>query len=366
MKAIYTAISLLLALQINGQNYSLIKKEDVNSKYEHSFLEIKKMLEGTTILSFKKAVYLTENAYLNDSISFDEYQKAIQFLAGRCKAIENQANLFYSERDKEQIQKNFAVFKLMSDTVRYYTDSVNYSETYPFMYDFDDFWGDFDWSQMFVTKLLRTGKGNCQSLPFLYKILTEEIGGKAYLSMAPNHIYIKQYARKGGWYNTELTSNQFPIDAWIMASGYIHLSAIQNGVYMDTLSTKQSVAVCLTDLAKGYERKVKNDSEFIFKCLDLALEYYPNYPNALILKAETMKKEFEQMMEKKRVQYASQMFEVPEAKKLYDEMEKLYFEIHKIGYRMIPKEMYMSWIVDLKRHKEKYENKEITNFKSDK
>jgi hypothetical protein len=28
--------------------------------------------------------------------------------------------------------------------------------------------------------------------------------------------------------------------------------------------------------------------------------------------------------------------------------------------------MYVSWIVDLKRHKEKYENKKITNFKSDK
>ena len=91
----------------------------------------------------------------------------------------------------------------------------------------------------------------------------------------------------------------------------------------------------------------------------------PNYPNAMILKAETMKKQFEQMMEKKRVQYASQMFGEVEAKALYDEMEKLYFNIHKIGYRMIPKEMYVSWIVDLKRHKEKYENKEISNFKSD-
>jgi hypothetical protein len=283
-------------------------------------------------------------------------------LASRAKIIENQTDLYYSERDKAQIQKNFAVFKLMSDTVRYYTDSLNYIETYPFTYDFDDFWGDYDWSQMFVTKLLRTGKGNCHSLPFLYKIIEEEIGGKAYLSMAPNHIYIKQQAKQGGWYNTELTSYQFPIDSWIMASGYIHLSAIQNGVYMDTLSTKQSLAVCLTDLAKGFERKFPIDFEFTFKCVELALQYYPNYPNAMILKAETMKKQFLQMISKDRGQHESNS----EARKIFDAMEKLYFQAHQIGYRMIPKEMYVSWIVDLKRHKEKYENKKITNFKSDK
>lgn len=362
MKTILVNLLILVTLPIAAQT---IGKEDIKTNYERAFLEIKGMVEGSVNASFKRAVFATENAYMNGAIDFAEFDEAIQFLAGRCKIIEKQIDLYYSERDKAQVQKNFAVFKIMSDTVRYYSDSVNFKETYPFTYDFDDFWGDFDWSQMFVTKLLRTGKGNCHSLPFLYKILAEEIGGKAYLSMAPNHIYIKQHAKQGGWYNTELTSNQFPIDAWIMASGYIHLSAIQNGVYMDTLSSKQSLAVCLTDLAKGFEKKYPTDFEFTFKCVDLALQYYPNYPNAMILKAETMKKQFEQMMEKKRVQYASQMFDNPEAKALYDEMEKLYFDIHKIGYRMIPKEMYVSWIVDLKRHKEKYENKEISNFKSD-
>jgi hypothetical protein len=366
MRTISITILLLIGISCFAQQYKSVNKESIRTNYEKAFLEIKAMLDGSITPSFKKAVFFTENAYMNDSIDFLKFDRAIQFLASRAIIIEKQTDLYYSERDKEQIQKNFAVFKLMSDTVRYYTDSLNYIETFPFTYDFDDFWGDFDWSQMFVTKLLRTGKGNCHSLPFLYKIIEEEIGGKAYLSMAPNHIYIKQQAKQGGWYNTELTSYQFPIDSWIMASGYIHLSAIQNGVYMDTLSTKQSLAVCLTDLAKGFERKFPIDFEFTFKCVELALQYYPNYPNAMILKAETMKKQFEQMMEKSRVQYASQMVDNPQARELYDKMEKLYFSIHQIGYRMIPKEMYVSWIVDLKRHRKKYENKEITNFKSNK
>jgi hypothetical protein len=362
-----TLLTVLLLTTFSGiaQPSNPANREETKANYEKAFLEIKGMLEGTSTPSFKKAVFLTESAYLNNSIDFEIVDQAIQFLASRARIVENQVTLHYSEIDKAQMQKNFAVFKLMSDTVRYYTDSLNYIETHPFTYDFDDMWGDFDWAQMFVTKLLMTGKGNCHSLPFLYKILAEEIGGKAYLSMAPNHIYIKQYARQGGWYNTELTSYQFPIDSWIMASGYIHLSAIQNGVYMDTLSTKQSLAVCLTDLAKGYERKFPADFEFTLKCADLALMYYPNYSNVLILKAETLKKKFEQMMKQKQVQYASQLFGDPEAKELYDQMEKLYFTIHQTGYRMIPKEMYMSWIADLKRHKGKYENKEINNFKAD-
>jgi hypothetical protein len=363
MRIICTAIFILLLSKCFGQR-PIITRDEVRNKYENAFLEIKGMLEEKTIPSFKKAVFLTEDAFLNDTLDFQEFNKAIQFLAKRCKIIESQSKLVYTERDKAQVQKNFAVFKFMSDTVRYFSDSVNYIETYPYSYDFNDFWGELNWQQMFVTKLLRTGKGNCHSLPFLYKILEEEIGGKAYLALAPNHIYIKQQVKQGGWYNTELTSNQFPIDSWIMASGYIHLSAIQNGVYMDTLSTKQSLAVCLIDLAKGYERKFMTETDFLLKCADLALVYYPNYTNALILKAETKKKKFELMMEKSNAKYASQMFNNSEAKSLFEEMEKLYLHIHEIGYRMMPKEMYMNWLVDLKQHKEKYENKEISNFKT--
>gem|GEM_PF-4659315 len=43
----------------------------------------------------------------------------------------------------------------------------------------------------------------------------------AYLAMAPNHTYIKLRSDKNGWYNTELTSASFPIDSWLMVSGYI-------------------------------------------------------------------------------------------------------------------------------------------------
>jgi hypothetical protein len=40
----------------------------------------------------------------------------------------------------------------------------------------------------------------------------------------------------------------------LMASGYIHLDAIQNGVFMKALTNKESLALCLFDLAQAYNR----------------------------------------------------------------------------------------------------------------
>lgn len=94
---------------------------------------------------------------------------------------------------------------------------------------------------MFVSTLMVTRKGNCHSLPLFYKLLTEELGEKSWLALAPNHAYIKLHNQADGWYNVELTSGQFPTDVWIKASGYIHTDAIRNGIYMDTLSLKATV-----------------------------------------------------------------------------------------------------------------------------
>ena len=80
---------------------------------------------------------------------------------------------------------------------------------------------------MFVSTLMVTCKGNCHSLPLFYKLLTEELGEKSWLALAPNHAYIKLHNQADGWYNVELTSGQFPTDVWIKASGYIHTDVFE-------------------------------------------------------------------------------------------------------------------------------------------
>jgi hypothetical protein len=63
----------------------------------------------------------------------------------------------------------------------------------PYAYDFEDFSGQKDFSKMFVTKLLRTKKGNCLSFPLLYEILCDELGAKSYLALAPNRANLEIY-----------------------------------------------------------------------------------------------------------------------------------------------------------------------------
>lgn len=253
------------------------------------------MLNGSVSHNFKKAIILTENAYLNNRLNRNEFQQRVDELISLVTNFRVSNNLIYDFKDKESVSTWAAIFKVLTDTTYREIGYIKIAN-YPFRYDFEDFFGEADWTKMFVSKLLDTGSGNCHSLPLLYKLIAEEMNSTAFLALAPNHIYIKHRSIKSGMYNTELTSGTFPIDAWIMASGYIHLTAIQNGVFMKALNNKESIALCLIDLAEGYKRKTNNsDPDFILKCCNKALEYFPNYVNGLILKAETIKLQYDRL-----------------------------------------------------------------------
>src|SRR5690606_22632601 len=109
-------------------------------------------------------------------------------------SIVNQTGDFLREKmdelgyDKESnLAKNFMLFQFFSDTLEIKSRDLKHL---PLEYDFEDYMGINDWSKMFVSKLLETGKGQCNSLPRLYLILAEEIGAEAFLSLSPNHSYI--------------------------------------------------------------------------------------------------------------------------------------------------------------------------------
>ncbi len=341
------------------------QKRLVQGYYDSAFHEIELMLLDSISPSFKRAVFVTENAYLENEISYEKFNREINTLRTLAELFNETNSLNYSFDDKEKIEKLGAIYHLMTDTINIIVNDQLYHHI-PFRYNFDDIWGEEDWSNMFVSGLLVTHQGNCHSLPFLYKILAEEMEVDAYLSIAPNHFYIKSRCERGGWYNTELTSATFPIDAWIMASGYISIQAVQNRLYMDTLSMKQSLAICLTDLAQGYSKRFGVDAklDFILKCTKLALEYYPNYVNAMLLRAETLKTKFDKYAELHELNTSNDEIKAT-ANQIYNEMESAYVEIHKLGYRTMPKEMYLKWLTELNMEKDKYLNKKIiNNFKT--
>jgi hypothetical protein len=175
--------------QENGADTS--KPAEVPTYYEKAFTSIKAMLEGKQPMSFKKAVLIAENAYFENTLDTLQIEMEIRWYAILCKLYQ-QANpiIGYNFKDHDEVSLRGAVFKVLTDTV---SAVIQQEKIYhlPFTYDFDDFFGDVSWAQTFVSKLLRTKKGNCHSLPYLYKILCEELGLSAHLALAPNHIYTK-------------------------------------------------------------------------------------------------------------------------------------------------------------------------------
>lgn len=330
-------------------SFAKAQTDSLTAIYQNAYAAINNMLLDKEPVNFKKAVFITENAYCNNQLSYDEFNDYIQFLVKISKAfLKSNPLQGYNFSDSTELKINGSVFKIMKDSI---FDTKHNLVTKPFVYDFNDSFGENAWSKMFVTKLLVTHTGNCHSLPFLYKILCEEQGSKAYLAYAPNHIYIKQRSKKDGWYNTELTSGLFPIDAWVMASGYVSSETIKNSLYMDTLSQKQSLAQCLVDLARGYERlKKENYFDFVLMCCNTALKYNPNFVEGLLYKSETLKKQYDNFNESG----------VPsQAQAIFPDMQKSYVYLAKLGYREIPEDMYSEWINSLSKDKEKYQNKQI-------
>ncbi|RNL90320.1 hypothetical protein ED312_06515 [Sinomicrobium pectinilyticum] len=318
--------------------------------FEQSYALLDSMLEDKTAFNFKKAVFSTENAYLNGKLDTRALNKNIAFYTNLAKSIVASKTLVYGEKDRETVNKWFSIFQVMCDTVPFYLKERQYISK-PFGYDFTDVFGHQSKESLFVSKLLTNHKGNCRSLPYLYKILAEELGVDANLALAPNHVYIKHKSERHGWYNTELTSGIFPIDAWIMASGFVHVDAITNGVYMKALDNKESIALLLVDLANNYNAIYpENDGTFVLKCAETAIKAYPHFGTALILRAETHKKQIE---EEKDNQVASKRFTL---------LEKEYQHIHEIGYRNMPEQMYLNWLVSLKTERNKYENKNLNTI----
>lgn len=323
--------------------------------YKKAYDRINKMLTNEEPLSFINAVFVTEDAYYDGRLNTDVFNRELELLLQLIINISNPDLIEYTGKDKEEMTKHAAIFRVMTDTVSIILDSVNILEHLPYAYDFEDAWGHDDWTKMFVSKLMLTGSGNCHSLPYLYKILADELDIPCYLSFAPNHIYIKIYSQTTGWYNTELTSATFPIDAWIMASDYVNLDAIRNGLYMDTLSDRQAVVNCLVDLAQGYQRKYgKENPEFVIKCCNTTLQHHPANVNAMLTKAEAQKFYLQMQMKKHNADKIQDLFYDDEIKAMYAEMEETYVRLHTSGYRRMPEDMYLQWINLLKTEPNKY------------
>jgi len=320
---------------------------------EHFYFAAEKlneMLNNTAPISIKEAVYMVENAYFENRLNYSGFNKAIEMMSETAmqKAIQD------GQDWNDPAAKNIMLFRIMADTLDLKVSSREASEiSYPLTYDFDDYRGEKDWTNMFVSKLLATKKGQCHSMPLLYLILCESVGTEAFLAYSPSHSYVKIRDKSDNWYNLELTNGRIVSDAFIVGSGFITAEAIKNKTYMESLSRQEVIAHCLSDLAMGYIHKYGYDG-FVDQCTDSVLKYAPNNLTGLMIKANYRTERFEYVVNQVGRPHPDTLkVHYPKVYELLEERNEIYRKIDNSGYREMPEKAYRHWLQSVNDEKEK-------------
>jgi regulator of sirC expression with transglutaminase-like and TPR domain len=90
---------------------------------------------------------------------------------------------------------------------------------------------------------VRTRRGNCVSMPILFLILADKMGLNVRLATAPLHVFVRYTDTQGITRNLEATSGgQFAREEWYRQKAPMSDRAIESGIYMRTLSKRDSIA----------------------------------------------------------------------------------------------------------------------------
>lgn len=303
--------------------------------------------------SVKDVNFDIENAYFENKLSKDEFNKTIKETAEFIIAKMKEKNFDMNSNTA----KNFVLFEFFSQPMEVKGFKQKH---FPIKYDFEDYWGKQNWSKMFVTKLLKTNSGQCHSMPLLYLTLAEAIDAEAYLSLSPNHSYIKFQDEKGKWYNLELTNGMLTVPSFILNNGFITAEAMQNKIYMQNLNKQQLLSQFYTDLANGYLHKYGYDG-FVEKVINKALELYPTSINANMLKANYNTEHLNYIVDKLGIDTKTQegrkkILEYPKAVEILEQTQKQYRVIDDLGFQFMPDDAYEKWLGSLKNEKHKQDN----------
>ena len=115
------------------------------------------------VLDFKKAVFTIENAWYDHKLTYSDFDQKIGNIAFTCQDMIKNKGI-----ERYKTAGNWAIFMLM-------TQKIPENNQQPFVYDFDDFLGNNDYTNTFVSTLLLDKKGTCLSLPILYKCICSRI-----------------------------------------------------------------------------------------------------------------------------------------------------------------------------------------------
>lgn len=336
------------------------QSQELTTPYRNALQRLKGMLEGKTPLSIKQAYFEMEKAYGNAFLSQKEYEGIVKESADfiRKWLIQNHYNLSSPGAIHTAIQRFLSDTLTITNSIPDKPNLINKKKHLPFTYDYEDFSGEVDFRNFFLTKTLATGAGQCNSLPAVYLVLSEALGVKAYLSFAPHHALIKYPGDGNLIHNYEPTSNWNITDEWYMEHLFISPEAIKNGIYLDTLNSTQIVANCMLDLAHSYLSKYGlGDGTFIVDCLKESSKYFPEQNNitAHFLLSSCLARKLDKVLRENRIMDLKDISKVPEAENLYNALAQNEDVIRQLGYFEPPKKLYDEMIQQAE-FKEKRQN----------
>jgi len=310
--------------------------------YEAAHQALTEMLDGRRKVNLSLAVFIVENTYTNNQLDYAAFKSQLDELVGICRQL--------AGPNARPSAHFLALHRLMTDTIAVSYAGKSVGRHLPYQYDFEDFWGRKDLSKLFVSKLLQTNSGQCHSMPLLYKLLVDQLGVKTYLSMAPNHSFISILDEKNNLYRYETTNGHFTTDAFYMSSGFIKAGALKQRTYLDTLTQRETIASQLVDLAGGYVHYYGYD-DFVQKCADLALQYYPQDVQARILAHNVALTRFVNPWRAAGEPTPETARTLPALKPYLVEVERWNRALAEVGFEEMPAERYSQWLREAEQEK---------------
>lgn len=343
-------ICVIINITAQSQNNSSDGKENFYIAKQ----QIEDMLFGKEPLNFEKAVFITENAYHNNKYRFDDFKFEIDVYSEYIKWYSQEVNkktvddfkntlvetaeVKYNKHLKNTI--NYSIYSFLADTVKLIDNDSIYSHS-PYSYSHSDPIATKNWNNSQVINLLFNNKtGNCYALTSLFKIFSERLHSDAYVTTAPNHIFISHKDDKDITYNVELGSKAFPGNGSIEALTYTTDKAIKSHIAMRALNLKQSIALNLIYLAKSYQNKYsETNDDFLLDCANSVLKVDSLSLNAMLLKAEVLEEKLFATIKENNIttfeSVKSNSVALNDLKKYEEQIKTLY----NLGYLEMPTEM---------------------------
>lgn len=314
--------------------------------YTDALQQLKNMLTGKAPLSVANAYFAVESSYGDAYLTQKEFTTIIKRSAAFIKTWmqQNGMDIHNSDDVHLAIQKFISQDLVIYSTPPLKDQQITIGSTIHkhFFYDYDDYQGEKDYKNFFLSKCLATGGGQCSSMPAVYLSLAEALGVPAYLTTAPQHAFIKYKDNNGNIVNYEPTSNWKLSNNWYRDNMFVTTTAKRNRIYLDTFNHRQIVADCMLSLAFGYMKKYGVvDGGFVSDCLTTAdKEFKRDNLQSLLTRSCLLARILDATLYNEGITDFRDVGKSKQATEYYTALQQNEEKIAALGYKPVPTELY--------------------------